>query len=65
MIYNYQERITLIDLTHMMSMIDLVAIGKETSQINTRCSLEKESTELIHMNFIIVFYIMVNQVDFD
>ena len=47
---NYLERITLSDLTHMMSMADLVTIGVETLRINSGCSLEKEFTELIHMN---------------
>ena len=47
---NYPERITLSDLTHMMSMADLVAIGVETPRIDSGCSLEKEFTELIRMN---------------
>ena len=47
---NYPERITLSDLTHMMSMTDLVVIGVETPRIDSRCSLEKEFTELIRMN---------------
>ena len=32
---NYPERITLSDLTHMMSMVDLVAIGVETPRIDS------------------------------
>ena len=47
---NYSERITLSDLTHMMSMIDPVAIGVETPRIDSGCSLEKEFSELICMN---------------
>ena len=47
---NYLERITLSDSTHMISMIDLVAIGVETLKIDNGCSLEKEFTKLIHMN---------------
>ena len=47
---NYPERTTLSDLTHMMSMTDPVAIGVETQRINSKCSLEKEFIELIHMN---------------
>ena len=47
---NYPERITLSKLTHMMSMADHVAIGVETPRIDSRCSLEKEFTKLIHMN---------------
>ena len=47
---NYLERISLSDLTHMMSMADLVVIGVETLRIDSRCSLEKEFTELIRMN---------------
>ena len=47
---NYPERITLYDLTHMMSMADPMAIGVETPRIDSGCSLEKEVIELIHMN---------------
>ena len=46
---NYHERIVLFDPTHMMNMSDPLAIGVETLRINSRCSLEKEFTELIHM----------------
>ena len=47
---NYLERITLSNLTQMMSMADLIAIGVETLRIDSGCSLEKEFTELIHVN---------------
>ena len=47
---NYLERITLYDLTHIMSMADLMAIDVETPRIDSGCSLEKEFTELIRMN---------------
>ena len=47
---NYPKRILLFDLTHMMSMVDLVAIGIETARIESGCSLEKEFIELICMN---------------
>ena len=47
---NYPERISLSNLTHMMSMADTIAIGVETPRIDSGCSLEKEFTELIHMN---------------
>ena len=47
---NYLKRITRPDLTHMMSMVDLVAIGVETPMIDSGCSLEKEFTKLIRMN---------------
>ena len=46
---NYLERITKFDLTHMMSMSDLVAISVETLRIDIGCSLEKEFIELIRM----------------
>ena len=39
---NYPERIALSDPTYMMSMVDLVAIGIETSMIDSGCSLKKE-----------------------
>ena len=47
---NYSERITLSNLSHMMSMDDPIAIGVETLRIYSGCSLEKEFTELIRMN---------------
>ena len=49
-ISNNPERIALYDLTHMMSILDLLAIGVETLRIYSRYSLEKEFTELIRMN---------------
>ena len=47
---NYPERITLSNPTHMVSMPDPMAIGVETLRIDSGCSLEKESIELIRMN---------------
>ena len=47
---NYPERITLSNLTHMMTMTDLVAIGVEILRIDSRCSLEKDFLELICLN---------------
>ena len=47
---NYLERIILFDPTLTMSMADPVAINVETLRIASECSLEKEFTELIHMN---------------
>ena len=47
---NYLERISLFNQSHMMSMADPIAIGVETVRIDSGCSLEKEFTELIHMN---------------
>ena len=41
---NYLERIVLSNLTHMMSMVDPVAIGVETPRIDRGCSMEKEFT---------------------
>ena len=49
-ISNYPERIALSNPTHMMSMVDPIAIGVETLRIDNGCSLEKEFTELIRMN---------------
>ena len=37
---NYSERITLSNLTHLMSIADLVAIGVETLRIDNGRSLE-------------------------
>ena len=47
---NYPEIIPLSDSTHMMSMIDLVAISVETPKIDSGCSLKKRFTESICMN---------------
>ena len=47
---NYSEIIALSNSTHMMSMVDPIAIGVETLRIDSGCSLEKEFTELIGMN---------------
>ena len=47
---NYLERITLFDPTHMMRMVDCVVIDMETLKIDSKCSLEKEFTELICTN---------------
>ena len=43
---NYSERIALSNPSHMMSMVDAIAIGVETLRIDSGCSLEKEFTEL-------------------
>ena len=47
---NYPEKIALSNLTHMMSMVDPIAIGAEALRIDSGCSLEKEFTKLIRMN---------------
>ena len=47
----------------MMSMADLIAIGVETPKIDSGCSLEKEFTNLIHVNSWMVLYLTVNQDD--
>ena len=49
-ILNYSEIITLSNPSHMMSMVDPIAIDVETLRIDSGCSLEKEFTELICMN---------------
>ena len=49
-ISNSPERIVLSDSTHMMSMVDPIAIDVETLRIDNGCSLEKEFIKLIHMN---------------
>ena len=47
---NYLERITIYDLTHMMSMANPVTTGVETLKIGNGYSLEKKFSELICMN---------------
>ena len=49
-ISNYLERIVISNLTHMMSMADLVVVGMETLRINGGRSSDKEFTKLILMN---------------
>ena len=49
-ISNYLKRITLSNSPHMMSMIERVAVSVEILRIDSRCSLEKEFTELTRMN---------------
>ena len=43
-----------------MSMADPIAIGVEILRINSGCSLEKEFTELICMNPVMVLYLNLN-----
>ena len=43
-ILNYPKRMTLFDLTHMISMFDLVTIGVETLWTDSGCSLGREFT---------------------
>ena len=47
---NYPERIALSDPTHKMSRANPITIGVEILRTNSGCSLEKEFTNLIHMN---------------
>ena len=42
------KRETLFDLTHMMTIVDLVAISIEVQRIDNRCTFKKELTK---MNF--------------
>ena len=57
---NYPETMTLSNPTHMMSMADPIAISVETLRIDNGCSLEKEFTELICMNPLMVLYLTIN-----
>ena len=47
---NYPERISLSNPTHMISMVDPIAMSVETVRIDNGYSLEKEFNELICMN---------------
>ena len=51
---NYSKRIPLSDPTHIMNMADPIVIDVETLRIDNRCSLEKEFTELMHMNPLLI-----------
>ena len=60
---DYLKRISLSDITHIMSIVDLVAIHVKTQQIYSGCSLEKVFIKLIQKNPIMVIYVVGNQVD--
>ena len=47
---NYLERRTLSNLTHMMSIIDLVTNNVESPSTDSEYSLEKEFIKLVCMN---------------
>ena len=47
---NYMERILLSNSTHTMSMTNLVTISVETPRIDNEYSIEKDFTQLIHIN---------------
>ena len=47
---NYLKRIALSGLTYMMSMYDLVAIGRQTLNIDSGYFVDEEFTKLIHLN---------------
>ena len=49
-ISNYLKRVALFDQTHMMSMVDPIAISVEILRIGSECYSEKEFTKLIYMN---------------
>ena len=53
-ISNYSKKITLFDLPHLMSMTDFVAICVEVLRIDSGYFLEKQFTELIHINSLMV-----------
>ena len=59
----YWNKLILSNLTHLMSMVDLLVIYVETLRMDNRCSLEKELIELICMNPRIVLYLSISQVD--
>ena len=53
----------LYDLTHMMSMVDIVAIHMDTLMIDSGYSMKKELIKRIHLNPEMVVYLTINQVD--
>ena len=46
----YLQRIELFNITHMISIRDLVTIGIVTPRIDKGCTLEKEFAKLILIN---------------
>ena len=59
---NYPKRIILSDLTHMMSLNNLVPICVETIRIDSGFSLQKEFTKLICKNPKMISYLIVNHI---
>ena len=57
---NYPKIIILYDHTRIVIITDPIVISMKTLRINSTCSLEKELTELIRMNPLIVLYLTVN-----
>ena len=57
---NYPERMTLSNPTYTMSMVDHVAIIVEPLKKDSGCPLEKEVTELVYKNPLMVLYLTVN-----
>ena len=47
---NSVERIILSNLTHMINIVDLIAISVEITKLDSGCSLEKDFIKLISMN---------------
>ena len=60
---NYPKIIILSNVTHIMSMANPVVIGVETLRIDSGYSLDKEFTELIIRNTLMILCQTVNQVD--
>ena len=54
-------RITQIDLTHLMIMLDRRTISVETLRINNEYSLRKDFFELIYMNTLLILYVTLNK----
>ena len=57
------KRISLFDLTHLMSMVDCVAIDVETLRIDSGCFVANEFTKLISINPSMVLCQIINLVD--
>ena len=60
---NYPKRITLSNLTHMMSMTDLVAIGVEILRIDSGLFRKRVHIIYLNVNPLMVIILNVNQVD--
>ena len=58
-----KRKVALSDPTHLMSMVDLVAISVETLHIDSGCFFKKEFTKLICMNPWVILYLTINHVD--
>ena len=60
-IFGYLDKITMPTLDYMKRMVDFLTIWVEIKDI--QCPSKKEFAELIRINFLMILYLIVNQVN--